>query len=94
MRTFLLILAALILGLGGGYLWSKESRPTPAEAMNTAKAPSAKPGQTAHEIEETGYYADCDAAEKAGKSPLWTGQPGYRKELDPDGDGLACTPSS
>jgi len=94
MRAMLLLVAAVILGLTGGYGWSKWSKPSPAEVMNSAKVPDAKPGQTAHEIEETAYFADCDAARAAGKSPLWAGQPGYRPELDPTGTGMACPPLS
>lgn len=36
------------------------------------------------------YYADCGAARAAGAAPLHRGSPGYRPELDPDGDGTAC----
>lgn len=36
------------------------------------------------------YYADCDAARRAGAAPLLIGQPGYRDGLDSDGDGVAC----
>lgn len=36
------------------------------------------------------YYANCDAVRAAGKSPLYSWQPGYRAGLDRDGDGVAC----
>lgn len=36
------------------------------------------------------YYRDCDAAKKAGAAPLHRGDPGYRSELDRNGDGIAC----
>ncbi|WP_408011993.1 excalibur calcium-binding domain-containing protein [Saccharopolyspora aridisoli] len=36
------------------------------------------------------YYSSCAAARAAGKSPLYAGDPGYRKGLDRDGDGTAC----
>ena len=36
------------------------------------------------------YYATCDAARRAGATPIVVGQPGYGKHLDPDGDGIAC----
>lgn len=36
------------------------------------------------------YYPNCDAVRAAGKAPLQRGQPGYRPEMDGDGDGLAC----
>ncbi|MEU8794622.1 excalibur calcium-binding domain-containing protein [Streptomyces sp. NPDC048643] len=33
-----------------------------------------------------------DAARAAGAAPLHRGDPGYRSELDRDGDGVACEP--
>ncbi|WP_235782053.1 excalibur calcium-binding domain-containing protein [Paenibacillus senegalensis] len=36
------------------------------------------------------YYENCTAAKEAGASPLYKGDPGYRAELDRDGDGAAC----
>jgi len=94
MRAIAFLLAAIVLGLTGGYAWSKWSKPSAAAAFNSRDVPSARPNQTSHEIEETAYYANCDAARVAGKSPLLSGQPGYRGELDPDGDGIACQPGS
>lgn len=38
------------------------------------------------------HYAGCNAARAAGVAPLWKGQPGYRPEMDGDGDGIACEP--
>jgi hypothetical protein len=36
------------------------------------------------------YYASCAEAKRAGAAPLYRGEPGYRKGLDRDGDGVAC----
>lgn len=36
------------------------------------------------------YYRTCADAQAAGVTPLLRGQPGYRPELDRDGDGRAC----
>ncbi|MFC0627116.1 excalibur calcium-binding domain-containing protein [Kribbella deserti] len=36
------------------------------------------------------YYANCAAARAAGAAPLYTGDPGYSRKLDRDGDGVAC----
>lgn len=36
------------------------------------------------------YYASCAEAKRAGAAPLHRGEPGYRKGLDRDGDGVAC----
>lgn len=91
MRAIVLLLAAVMLGLTGGYTWSQWSQPS-AAAFKEPKMVSAKPGQTSHDVEQTIYYASCDDARAAGKAPLYAGQPGYRSELDPDGTGLACAP--
>lgn len=36
------------------------------------------------------YYKNCDAVRAAGAAPLYEGQPGYSRQLDRDGDGVAC----
>ena len=94
MRAIILLVAAVILGLTGGYAWSKWSKPSAADAVNAPKMVSAKPGQTSADVEQSEYYASCDDARAAGKAPLYAGQPGYRSDLDPDGTGLACPPKS
>jgi hypothetical protein len=38
------------------------------------------------------YYPGCNAVRAAGKAPLHSGEPGYRIEMDGDGDGVACEP--
>ena len=40
------------------------------------------------------YYRRCADARAAGAAPIYVGQPGYRKELDRDRDGIACEPYS
>ena len=37
-------------------------------------------------------YYGCDDARAAGVAPLYEGEPGYRPEMDGDGDGVACEP--
>lgn len=51
----------------------------------TSSSPAARPKSS-----PTIRYADCAAVRKAGADPLFAGEPGYRKALDPDGDGVAC----
>lgn len=36
------------------------------------------------------HYADCDAVRRASAAPLHDGDPGYSRDLDRDGDGVAC----
>jgi hypothetical protein len=38
------------------------------------------------------YYPGCAAARAAGVAPIYEGEPGYREEMDGDGDGIACEP--
>lgn len=38
------------------------------------------------------FYENCDEVRAAGAAPLLAGEPGYRAELDRDGDGSACDP--
>lgn len=40
--------------------------------------------------ETAASYPDCAAASAAGAAPIPRGRPGYRPDLDRDGDGIAC----
>ncbi|HEY5484710.1 MAG TPA: excalibur calcium-binding domain-containing protein [Propionibacteriaceae bacterium] len=57
---------------------------TMAQATTTAAAATAP--QTTTSV----YYTNCVQASKAGVAPITIGQPGYRTELDPNGNGVAC----
>jgi hypothetical protein len=57
-----------------------------AAATATTAATTAPPAGPRAEA----YYANCDAARAAGAAPLHTGDPGYGRHLDRDGDGSAC----
>jgi hypothetical protein len=80
MRTKEIILAAVMLGGAVGYAWS--SLP-PASFQSPEER---------ERVEQSVTYAGCDAVRAAGKAPLHAGEPGYRSEMDGDGDGLACEP--
>ena len=54
---------------------------TPAPPPPPAPGPQGPPSP---------YYADCNAVRAAGADPIRVGDPGYRLELDPDGDGVGC----
>jgi hypothetical protein len=43
-------------------------------------------------IEQSASYSGCDEVRALGKDPIYQGQPGYRPEMDGDGDGIACEP--
>jgi hypothetical protein len=59
----------------------------PVPPVPTVDVPTAEP--TRDEPEDV-YYANCTEAKQAGAAPLHRGEPGYRKALDRDGDGVAC----
>ena len=43
-------------------------------------------------VERSVTYSGCNAVRAAGKAPLYAGDPGYREDMDGDGDGIACEP--
>lgn len=63
--------------------------PTPASPVAPTPTLEGRRASGVNGLEGT-YYADCEAARRAGAAPLHRGDPGYRPELDPDGDGTAC----
>jgi hypothetical protein len=52
----------------------------------------ARPARSVRAVEQSTYYSGCNEVRAAGKAPLYAGQPGYRPEMDGDGDGVACEP--
>lgn len=42
--------------------------------------------------EDDVYYENCTEARENGAQSIREGEPGYREELDRDGDGIACEP--
>ena len=63
-----------------------------AAAAAKAKAAAAAKAKAAATPEPPAfvYYANCDAARAAGAAPVRTGDPGYSRKLDRDGDGVGC----
>lgn len=37
-------------------------------------------------------WGGCNDARAAGTAPIYRGEPGYRANMDGDGDGIACEP--
>lgn len=60
--------------------------------------PSYRPGPKGSNVPPPGteddattrYYTNCTQVINDGRWPLYAGQPGYSRLLDPDGDGVAC----
>lgn len=62
--------------------WSTHASDSPAPATATVA------GSNGSNV----YYPGCNSVRAAGKAPLYSGDPGYRIEMDGDGDGIACEP--
>lgn len=61
--------------------------PKPATTPKPAASPKPVPAPApAGDV----YYQNCAAARAAGAAPIRAGQPGYSRQLDRDGDGIAC----
>ncbi|MDX2969501.1 excalibur calcium-binding domain-containing protein [Kribbella solani] len=70
-----------------GRTWSPTAGPTTAPTWG----PTDGPGRvTPSTPPTTVYYRNCDEVRAAGKAPLYRGDPGYSRELDRNGDGVAC----
>lgn len=63
-----------------------------SQARNAASAPSvagfADVGTSSSS--QSTYYANCTAVRAAGAAPIRSGEPGYSRKLDRDGDGVGC----
>jgi hypothetical protein len=70
--------------------------PVPAKPAPVAPAPPkpapvpAKPVPVAPAPPSNVYYENCTAVRTAGAAPIHTGDPGYSRKLDRDGDGVGC----
>ncbi len=79
-------------------IWAGEfERPSDYRAAHptrrTRPAPHAAPPRRSSTPAPSGvYYRGCNEVRAAGAAPLYRGQPGYRPEMDGDGDGIACEP--
>ncbi|BDV31411.1 GmrSD restriction endonuclease domain-containing protein [Microbacterium terricola] len=59
-------------------------------AAAASASPDADAGDPDDPDAETVTYANCDAVRTAGAAPIRTGDPGYSRKLDRDGDGVGC----
>jgi len=75
-----ILLPAAMMGLIGGYAWSQ----LPPASLQSP--------QERQQVESSVYYSGCNEVRALGKAPIHAGQPGYREEMDGDGDGIACEP--
>ena len=78
---------------------SPAAKPTPPAALPPSipaePKPPAKPPKITLSLsvpELPVFFPDCETAWLFGAAPIRQGEPGYRRELDRDRDGVACEP--
>ncbi|GAA4761954.1 excalibur calcium-binding domain-containing protein [Novosphingobium ginsenosidimutans] len=89
-RVPLLLQAALlgsVIGIGS-LAFTANGRAILSAGLRPAAAPD---GQT-REPQAGDYWENCAAARRAGVSSINASEPGYRDDMDGDGDGVACEP--
>ena len=73
---------------GSGWFGGSDSGEDSKSGANS-ESESQKKSESAPEPQKE-FYANCKEAKAAGAAPLYRGDPGYREDLDRDGDGTAC----
>ena len=68
---------------------SKTSKP---KATNNSRRSYDYDDTDEQEDSDEVYYSNCSEARENGAESIEEGEPGYREELDRDGDGIACEP--
>lgn len=90
MSEKIILLASIILGAAGGIAWGdlpSSDRASPRAARTASAARIAAPA-----TDPNVHYSGCNEVRALGKAPLYADQPGYREDMDGDGDGIACEP--
>lgn len=65
-----------------------------AEAEREAERQAERQAEAESMVEDSSgssaYYENCSAVRAAGAAPIYSGDPGYSRKLDRDGDGVGC----
>ncbi|WP_067433536.1 excalibur calcium-binding domain-containing protein [Nocardioides jensenii] len=69
---------------------SEPPRPTSTRSSQPSSQPSPQPSPPPVKSLTSTYFKNCDAARAAGAAPVHSGDPGYGRHLDRDGDGVGC----
>ena len=75
--------ALMSVGLGGLFWYLSSQSFAPIDPEERARL---------EQVMASKYYPGCNQVRAEGKAPLHYGEPGYRIEMDGDGDGIACEP--
>jgi hypothetical protein len=90
MSEKIMLLASIILGAAGGIAWTDLPSAERASPRAGNPAPVVRPAASASDPNV--HYSGCNEVRALGKAPLYSDQPGYRQDMDGDGDGIACEP--
>jgi hypothetical protein len=85
--------AAAIIGAVAGTASLSLDKGGRAQLAEGAKRVAVATGMVrAREPQPGDYWEGCNSTRDAGTAPIYASEPGYREEMDGDGDGIACEP--
>lgn len=90
MDTKHILVGAALVGVFGGSIWANVSTRGYSSPIDIASP--ASPSKVQQITAKLVRYSGCNEVRALGKDPLYRGDPGYREEMDGDGDGVACEP--
>ena len=79
----------VVFGIGSVVVTPQGRAAVATQAQGAAVATGVK---RAREPQPGDYWRGCNSARAPGTEPIYRGEPGYRPEMDGDGDGIACEP--
>ncbi|MET3824445.1 hypothetical protein ABIC16_000138 [Sphingomonas sp. PvP055] len=87
------LLGAAVLGVAVGLGSTTTSPSGPAALGDQAQQLAVSTGLKRQRAPQAGdAWGGCNDARSAGTFPIYRGEPGYRTDMDGDGDGVACEP--
>ncbi|SEL41624.1 Excalibur calcium-binding domain-containing protein [Sphingomonas palmae] len=78
-----------IVGVGSTMTTMPERKEVASAVSDVAVAAGMK---RAREPQPGDHWGGCNDARAAGTAPIYRDEPGYRENMDGDGDGIACEP--
>lgn len=88
-----LLVSAAAIGALVGIGTAPSAAPLRAAALSNAKTVAVAAGVTRSRPPQDGdAWGGCNDARAMGTAPIYRDEPGYREDMDGDGDGIACEP--
>ena len=89
---WLLVMAGLLIGAAAGWWFTLKDWQREELIFRLRWKLGELIGSVAPEPRAYRYFANCEAARRAGYENMTADEPSYRPELDEDSDGVACEP--